>query len=183
MAGQKITRTIGKRLTAFGEDRVFALYLKYGGVRPLLKKMPEEVGPMSTGVFYSWLKETPERHAKWEMVQEIQGSEWAEQGLEIVDGCDDPTSVQGARLRSEYRRWMAERFNRKQFGKPELAATVGITIGEEFLVSLKKVEEWAKEKAVASRLEASQKDEEKIQEAEYEVVEDEGVRVEKGQEG
>ena len=165
MAGQKITRTIGKRLTAYGEDRVFALYLKYGGVRPLLKKMPEEVGPMSTGVFYSWLKETPERHSKWEMVQEIQGSEWAEQGLEIVDGCDDPTSVQGARLRSEYRRWMAERFNRKQFGKPELTATVGITIGDEFLESLKKVEKWAKE-------ERSAKGEAPVQEAEYEVVQE-----------
>ena len=165
MAGQKLTRTIGKKLTAFGEDEIFALYLKHGGVRPLLKKMPPEVGPMSTGVFYNWLKETPERHAKWEMVQEIQGSNWAEQGLEIVDGCDDPTSVQGARLRSEYRRWMAERFNRKQFGKPELTATVGITIGDEFLASLKKVEVWAKEKKEADRAE-------QIQEADYEIVEE-----------
>jgi len=164
MAGQKLTRTIGKKLTAFGEDEIFALYLKHGGVRPLLKKMPPEVGPMSTGVFYNWLKETPERHAKWEMVQEIQGSEWAEQGLEIVDGCDDPTSVQGARLRSEYRRWMAEKFNRKQCGKPELVATVGITIGDEFLASLKKVEEWAKAKRIAA------KNEEPL-EGDYEVVE------------
>jgi len=163
--GQKLTKTIGKRLTAYGEDEIFALYLRCGGVRPLLKKMPPEVGPMSTGVFYSWLKETPERHAKWEMVQEIQGSNWAEQGLEIVDGCDDPTSVQGARLRSEYRRWMAERFNRKQFGKPELTATVGITIGDEFLASLKKVEAWAKAKRIAA------KSEEPL-EADYEVVDE-----------
>jgi hypothetical protein len=65
---------------------------------------------------------------------------------------------------------MAERFNRKQFGKPELAATVGITIGDEFLESLKKVEEWAKAKAKADRLEA----EEIIEEADYEVVGDGG---------
>ena len=170
MAGKKITRSIGKKLTTYGEDEIFALYLRWGGVRPLLKNMPDEVGPMSTGVFYRWLKENPERQGKWQMVQEIQGSTWAEQGLEIVDGCDDPTSVQGARLRSEYRRWMAERFNRKQFGKPELAATVGITIGDEFLESLKKVEEWAKAKAKADRLEA----EEIIEEADYEVVGDGG---------
>ena len=115
---------------------------------------------MSTGVFYEWLKETPERAGKWQMVQEIQGSNWAEQGLEIVAEAE-PENVQVARLRAEYRRWMAERFNRKQFGKPEIAATVGITIGDEFLESLKKVEQWAKEKRQAT-----------IQEAEYEAVED-----------
>ena len=160
MAGKKLTRSIGKKLTAFGEDEIFSLYLKHGGVRPLLKNMPPEVGPMSTGVFYEWLKETPERAGKWQMVQEIQGSNWAEQGLEIVDEAE-PENVQVARLRAEYRRWMAERFNRKQFGKPEIAATVGITIGDEFLESLKKVEQWAKEKREAT-----------IQEAEYEAVED-----------
>jgi hypothetical protein len=172
MPGQKLTKTIGKRLTAFGEDEIFALYLRWGGVRPLLKNMPEKVGPMSTGVFYAWLKETPERASKWQMVQEIQGSTWAEEALEIVDEADSDT-VQVARLRSDTRKWLAERFNRKQFGKPELAATIGITIGDEFLESLKKVEDWAKAKAVASRLEASQKDEATILEADYEVVEDE----------
>jgi hypothetical protein len=65
---------------------------------------------------------------------------------------------------------MAERFNRKQYGKPELTAVIGVTIGSEFLESLKKVEEWAKEKAVASRLEAGKEDEKTIREADYEVV-------------
>jgi|TARA_R110000751_G_scaffold91327_1_gene179335 hypothetical protein len=166
MAGQKLTRTIGKRLTAYGEDEIFALYLQHGGVRPLLKNMPEKVGPMSTGVFYSWLKETPERISKWQMVQEIQGSNWAEQALEIVDGAD-PENVQVARLQADTRRWLAERFNRKQFGKPEVAATVGITIGDEFLESLKKVEEWAKAKRIAAKSE-------EVLEADYEVVDEDG---------
>jgi hypothetical protein len=164
MAGQKLTRTIGKRLTAFGEDEIFALYLRWGGVRPLLKNMPKEVGPMSTGVFYAWLKETPERASKWQMVQEIQGSTWAEEALEIVDGAD-PETVQVARLQADTRRWLAERFNRKQFGKPEITATVGITIGDEFLESLKKVEEWAKAKRIAAKSE-------EVLEAEYEVVDE-----------
>ena len=60
---------------------------------------------------------------------------------------------------------MAERFNRKQFGKPELTATVGITIGDEFLESLKKVEAWAKAKRIAA------KNEEPL-EADYEVVDE-----------
>jgi len=119
---------------------------------------------MSTGVFYAWLKETPERASKWQMVQEIQGSTWAEEALEIVDGAD-PETVQVARLQADTRRWLAERFNRKQFGKPELAATVGITIGDEFLESLKKVEEWAKAKRIAAKSE-------EVLEAEYEVVDE-----------
>jgi hypothetical protein len=165
MAGQKLTRTIGRKLTAYGEDEIFALYLQYGGVRPLLKNMPEKVGPMSTGVFYAWLKETPERISKWQMVQEIQGSNWAEQALEIVDDAD-PETVQVARLRADTRRWLAERFNRQQFGKPELTATLAITIGQEFLESLKKVEQWAK-------LERSAEGEAPVQEAEYEVLDNE----------
>jgi hypothetical protein len=127
--------------------------------------MPEKVGPMSTGVFYEWLKETPERASKWQMVQEIQGSNWAEEALEIVDDAD-PDTVQVARLRSDTRKWLAERFNRPQFGKPELAATVGITIGDEFLESLKKVEDWAKAKRIVAK-------NEEVLEADYEVVEDE----------
>jgi hypothetical protein len=166
MSGQKITRSIGRRLTAYGEDEIFALYLQHGGVRPLLKNMPKEVGPMSTGVFYAWLKATPERASKWQMVQEIQGSTWAEEALEIVDDADQD-NVQVARLRSDTRKWLAERFNRQQFGKPELTATIGITIGQEFLESLKKVEQWAKE-------ERSAEGEAPVQEAEYEVVEEDG---------
>ena len=172
MAGQKKTRAIGKKLTAYGEDEIFALYLQHGGVRPLLKNMPAKVGPMSTGVFYSWLKETPERISKWQMVQEIQGSTWAEEGLEIVDECDDPNSVQGARLRADYRQWMAARFNRQQFGKPELAATVGITIGDEFLESLKKVEEWARAKRVAA---PEVEETEEVEEADFEVFDEDGA--------
>jgi len=173
MAGQKLTRSIGKRLTAYGEDEIFSLYLQHGGVRPLLKNMPKKVGPMSTGVFYAWLKETPERISKWQMVQEIQGSNWAEQALEIVDDAD-PENVQVARLRADTRKWLAERFNRQQFGKPELAATVGITIGDEFLESLKKVEAWARAKRVAAP------EPEEVEEADYEVLDLDGVREEKG---
>ena len=61
MPGKRLTRSIGRKLTKFGEDEVFALYLKHGSVRKLLKNMPGEVGSMSHGVFYEWLNETAER--------------------------------------------------------------------------------------------------------------------------
>jgi len=122
------------------------LYLKHGSVRKLLKNMPKAIGTMSHGVFYEWLKETAERWSKWQAVQEIRANQWAEEALEIVDSAD-PDNVQVARLRADTRKWLAEKFNRNQFGKPEVIAAVGIQIGDEFLSSLKEVERLAQERA------------------------------------
>lgn len=171
MPGQKITRAFGERLTAFGEDRIFERYLKAGGVRQLLKGMPPEVGRMSTGVFYTWLRGTPERVEKWQTVQSLMGSTLAEEGLAIVDSCDDG-GVPRARLRSEYRRWLAERYNRKQFGPEQTQVSVAV-IGEDFLHALKKVEEWATARRLA---ETSQKAQETAQEVDFEVVDNDEER-------
>jgi len=168
MAGRKLTRSIGRKLTRYGEDEVCALYLKEGSVRKLLKAMPEEVGTMSHGVFYAWLNENPERWSKWQSCQEIRANQWAEEALEIVDAADE-NNVQVARLRSDMRKWLAEKFNRNQYGKPELVAAIGIQIGDEFLSSLKKVEEMANERDAKARL-AAEVTVEAI-EAEFEVVE------------
>jgi len=56
MAGQALTRGFARRSDAFGEDRIFDLYIKHRSVRRLLKNMPEEVGNMSNAPFYKWLK-------------------------------------------------------------------------------------------------------------------------------
>jgi len=146
MAGAKLTRSIGRKLSKHGEDEIFALYLKHGSVRKLLKNMPKAIGTMSHGVFYEWLKETTERWSKWQAVQEIRANQWAEEALEIVDSAD-PDNVQVARLRADTRKWLAEKFNRNQFGKPEVVAAIGIQIGDEFLSSLKEVERLAQKRA------------------------------------
>lgn len=150
MSGAKLTRSIGRKLSKYGEDEVFALYLKHGSVRKLLKNMPSEVGRMSHGVFYSWLKETAERWSKWQSVMEIRATQYAEEALEIADDAD-PSNVQVARLQSDTRKWLAEKFNRNQFGKPEMVAAIGIQIGDEFLSSLKEVERMAQERAKEAR--------------------------------
>lgn len=151
MAGKKLTRKIGRALTNYGEDKIFALYLKHGSIRKLLRNMPKSIKQhtvgnngdmMSMAVWYDWVRETPERAAKWETMKEIQANDWAEQALEIGDAADSD-NVQVARLQVDTRKWMAEKFNRAQFGKPEAVTAIGITIGDDFLESLKKVEELA----------------------------------------
>ena len=170
MPGQKLTKKIGKALDDYGEDAVFGLYLTHGSVRGMLKNMPPNIkamakkdhGVISMRVFYAWLKQSPERVARWEECKAIQADQWAEEALEIVDSTD-VDEVQVARLRAQTRQWMAEKFNRNQYGKPDVNVAVGIAVGDDFLNSLKKVEQMA----VARR--AAQADD-VIEDAEFEIV-------------
>ena len=159
MAGKKLTRGAGKRLDAYGEKKVFDLYLKYRDVKKMLKNMPPEVGAMSNGPFYEWLKadQTQGRWNRWQNVKQVIASDLVEEGLTIVDEANDG-SVPAARLRSEYRRWIAERYDRAAFGKPDAQTVIGITIGDDFLAGLKAVEARAKAKR------------EEIAEADYEIM-------------
>ena len=161
MPGKKFTRGAAKRLDAYGEERIFELYRGYRSIIKLLANLPPEVGMMSTGPFYAWLKNDPTqgRWNRWQDTKAIIASDLVEEGLTIVDDADDGT-VPAARLRSDYRRWIAERYDRESFGKTDISMVIGISADQEFLVALKAVEEKAKAKR------------EEIQEADYEIVED-----------
>ena len=162
MAAKSFTRGAAKRLDAYGEKKVFDLYLKYRDVKKMLKNMPPEVGAMSNGPFYEWLKADPTqgRWNRWQNVKQVIASDLVEEGLAIVDEANDG-SVPAARLRSEYRRWIAERYDRAAFGKPDAQTVIGITIGDDFLAGLK---------AVEARVKAKR---EEVAEADYEIVEGE----------
>ena len=161
MAAKSFTRGAAKRLDAYGEKKVFDLYLKYRDVRKLLRNLPPEVGTISNGPFYEWLKadQTQGRWNRWQNVKQVIASDLVEEGLTIVDEANDG-SVPAARLRSEYRRWIAERYDRAAFGKPDAQTVIGITIGDDFLAGLK---------AVEARVKAKR---EEIAEADYEIIED-----------
>jgi hypothetical protein len=164
MAGKSVTRGATRRLDAYGEKKIFDLYLKYRDVRKLLRNLPPEVGSMSNGPFYEWLKAdtTQGRWNRWQNVKKVIASDLVEEGLTIVDEANDG-SVPAARLRSEYRRWIAERYDRAAYGKPDGHTVVGISIGDDFLAGLKAVEAKAK---------AKRKEAEEAEEADYEIVED-----------
>ena len=164
MAGKKFTRGAAKRLDAYGEEKIFELYREYRSIIKLLANLPPEVGTMSTGPFYAWLKNDPTqgRWNRWQDTKTVIASDLVEEGLAIVDDADDG-SVPAARLRSEYRRWIAERYDRTAYGKPDAQTIIGVSIGDDFLAGLKAVEA----KAKAKRLEA-----EGAEEADYEIVED-----------
>ena len=140
MAGRPIIKAAYKALTGLGETVIFEKYLEVRSVERLLKNIEPDIGHVSMGVFYKWLHSdrTGERWQRWQDNKKIIGSNLVEEALSIVDDADDG-SVQAARLKAEQRRWMSERYNREEYGKPDATLNV-VSIGTDFLNALKKVE-------------------------------------------
>lgn len=156
MGAKKIQRAVEKQLDEFGEEDVFAEYLKERSVTRLLNSIEPRTGKVSRGMFYAWLhsKSHPERFRRWQINKHIVAHDLAEESLIISDkSAEDPSSVPSARLQVETRRWLAERYDRDSFGKQPDQTLVGVSFSSEFLSSLKQVEA-------------------EIKEAEYEVVEE-----------
>lgn len=140
MPGRKVTKAAYKELSTFGEEVIFETYLEIRDVARLLKKLEPEIGSISIGLFYRWLHsdKTGGRWQRWQDNKKIIGSSLVEEGLEIVDDADDG-SVQAARLKAEQRRWMAERYNKSEFGKPDATVNV-VNVGTGWLDGLKQLE-------------------------------------------
>jgi hypothetical protein len=141
VVGRPIIKAAYKALTGLGEQEVFESYLEVRNVAKMLKKIEPRIGRVSVGIFYQWLHsdKTGGRWKRWQDNKKIIGSSLVEEGLDIVDDADDG-SVQAARLKAEQRRWMAERYNRSEYGKPDATLNV-MNIGTDFLAALKQVEE------------------------------------------
>ena len=157
MAGQALTRGFARRLDAYGEERIFDLYIKHKSVRRLLKNMPEEVGNMSNAPFYKWLRADPERRKKWEVCKLVIASTLAEEALLIADTAEDG-SIESARLRIQTRQWIASRYDRATFGRnPTVkAGAVKENSHDEFLEALKGATAKRDKKREAKRLEAKE---------------------------
>ena len=118
MAGTPKRNAVFKVLDEPGmQEKIFQNYLKYRNVKVMLNLMRDEIGKVSEGMFYMWLHKSDERWKQWH------------------DG-----GVQAARLAVEQRRWLAERYNRQDYGKDTQAQLNVVNIGSDFLDALKAVE-------------------------------------------
>ena len=140
MPGRPIITAAHNALTKLGEPEIFEAYVEIRNVRKMLKSLEPKIGHVSVGVFYQWLHKDKSggRWGRWQQNKKIIGSSLVEEGLNIVDEADDG-SVQAARLKAEQRRWMAERYNRTEYGKQDATVNV-VAIGSDFLDALKRVE-------------------------------------------
>lgn len=142
MAGTPKRNAVFKVLDEAGiEEKVFDNYLKYRNVKVMLNLMRDEVGRISEGMFYMWLHKTDDRWRRWQDNRKVLSHLLAEEALSISDRTlEEDGGVQAARLAVEQRRWLAERYNRQEYGKDTQAQLNVVNIGSDFLDALKAVE-------------------------------------------
>ena len=142
MAGTPKRNAVFKVLDEAGmQEKIFENYLKYRNVKVMLNLMRDEIGKVSEGMFYMWLHKSDERWKQWQDNRKVLSHLLAEEALSISDKTlDDDGGVQAARLAVEQRRWLAERYNRQDYGKDTQAQLNVVNIGSDFSDALKAVE-------------------------------------------
>lgn len=137
MAGRAITKAIQERIRAFDEEPVFARYLEVRSLRKLVRELLPDVSEGSAQMeFYRWLKQDPERWARWQDVKKLRGHSEVDR---IAEDVDDITRDNYAAKRVEIgtRQWLAERLNREDYGAPTAQIQVAVGIGNSWLEALR----------------------------------------------
>jgi hypothetical protein len=105
-----------------GEERVYELVAD--GVS--LSKVAEMIGAERARLS-DWMHGDEARKARLARAREVAAGALIEQGLAIVDEATEPSEVPSAKLRSEYRRWMASRMAPEAWGEqkgPQVAIQI-----------------------------------------------------------
>ena len=123
MAAKPITRAAHAKIRSVGgEAFIFAEVLS----GRTLKDIAESLG-ISRPILSAWCNAPTRRDAYVRARREAAGS-LVEEGLAIADSARDPADVPSAKLRSDFRKWMAARMNSDAWGEQRGAAvTVEIT--------------------------------------------------------
>lgn len=125
MAGKRITREAHATIEKAGGEE-FILVQVAGG--RTLKDLAQELG-ISRPILSAWCNAEPRRDA-YRSARRAAANALVEEGLEIADQVKDPSQVPAAKLKSDYRRWMASRMNPDNWGE---ARTPMISISAENL--------------------------------------------------
>lgn len=133
MVGFKKRRAMWAKLDAYGEERIFEELM--GGeftVADLCNLME-----MSSNMFYYWLKQSPERHRVYREMRSAMADGLVDEALVIADE-STPETLGKDRERIRIRTWLAERWNRTDYGAPTaVPAAVTLNVGEMHLTALK----------------------------------------------
>ena len=101
---------------------------------------PETNQPYSRQMVYAWIHAGgPERERKWEDAKEVAAHIYAEQAGEVLDESRAITSAEASlvKARSEYRKWLAQKFNRKTYGDDKAGVDINLNIGQLHLDALR----------------------------------------------
>ncbi len=131
MAGYKKRRAFWAMLDAYGEERVLEDIA--GGMT--IQEVSDVFG-MSVQMFYLWLKQDAERGRVYREMRQAMASGILDEALAIADGATNETlGVDRERIR--IRTWLAERWNREEYGAPQAVPAVVLSVGSLHLTALR----------------------------------------------
>jgi AcrR family transcriptional regulator len=90
---------------------------------------------VSRGMLYEWLHKDETRWQRYQEAREIGAHAMADEALDIVDRATNDT-ITVDRERAKVRQWLAERANKKDFGKDRGDVNLNLSIGDLHLDAL-----------------------------------------------
>ena len=135
MAGRPKLAAVYVKLDEYGEERLFSDLMTGLTLRDLCAAL--EISPQT---FHLWLRRDDKRHAIYREMRKALADGLAEESLELIDGATN-SSISVVRERVKVRQWLAERWNRADYGVQQggTVVNVGIAAGELHLTAMKEV--------------------------------------------
>ena len=134
MASKPLTRQAHAKIAAAGGEAFILSEVSSGRT---LKDIAEELG-ITRPILSAWCN-APARKDAYSHARREAASALIEEGLNIADSVSDPSEVPAAKLRSDFRRWMASRLNPDSWGEQQRAPNVAIQINGLHLESLRQL--------------------------------------------
>ncbi len=135
MAGRPKLSAAWARLNDYGEERVFDDLMTGLAVADLA-----QILEIASQTFYLWLRQEDRRLAVYREMRKALADGLVEESLTLIDGATN-SSVSVIRERVKVRQWLAERWNRADYGVQQggTVVNVGIAAGELHLTAMKEV--------------------------------------------
>lgn len=134
-AGRPKLRAFRTKMDKFDESGGMEWFLERIADGETMQAIAKEIG-CSRGLLYMWLKTDPEKQEQFRQAREMSAHAHAEDALQMADEAMNPVMAPLVRERVQHRRWMAEKFNKQEYGKQNDPA-IQINIGELHLEALK----------------------------------------------
>jgi hypothetical protein len=124
--GQPFLHKIARDIDALGGEEWFFGEIADG---TKLRELAEKLG-CSRPLLYRWMKLEPSREEAWRLSRELRAHSLAEDTDDEVaqGGSLSPGEAQALNTRVRYRQWLAERYNRKDFGQ-EKGSQITLNVG------------------------------------------------------
>lgn len=146
MASRPLLHHLCKQIEAAGGDEHIFMRLASGeeSVREIMEDFinPETGKPFTRAMIYYWKDMTPERQRQWRMARSIQAHSLMEDAETLLEAASKdiltPADVSLLKERVGFKQYLAERFNREEYGKaPEQQTNVTLDLGGAFLAALR----------------------------------------------